>query len=201
MEVWLIRHGETAWNAERRWQGHRDIPLNHEGVRQAERLAARLQGEAFDAVYASDLCRASDTARIALPNTHILTTPEIREADFGSWEGLRWDEVEAQSPDVLSQWLADPFGFHAPGGESFHTLMTRCNDWLTTLPRLDRIAVFTHGGPVRAMLHHVFGLPGERTFAFTIGNTSITRLRLAAECNWVLGINDISHLALTEKSS
>ena len=90
----LVRHGETDWNAEGKLQGHTDRPLNDYGRRQAQALADRLAGEAIDAVYASDLSRARETAeilgaRLGLP---VVVDPDLREKNWGSWEGLTSDE-------------------------------------------------------------------------------------------------------------
>jgi broad specificity phosphatase PhoE len=90
----LVRHGETDWNAEGRLQGHTDRPLNDFGRRQAKELAQRLAGEGVDAIYASDLVRAKETAeivgeRLGLP---VVIDPDLREKDWGTWEGLTGDE-------------------------------------------------------------------------------------------------------------
>ncbi len=89
-ELLLARHGETDWNRERRWQGHADPPLNELGRAQARRLAEALAGEQLEAIYASDLRRAHETAeivgaRLGLPVT---SDPDLREIDVGSWSGL-----------------------------------------------------------------------------------------------------------------
>ena len=99
--VYLVRHGETAWNRERRFQGHQDVPLSPAGLFQAERLAQRLKSETFDAVYSSDLKRAVQTAEIvarelALP---VVTLKGLRERSMGEWEGLTQEEVAARFPD------------------------------------------------------------------------------------------------------
>src|SRR5579884_1391455 len=93
-DLLLVRHGETDWNAEGRLQGHTDRPLSDFGRRQAKELAERLSGERVDAIYASDLARARETAeivgeRLGLP---VVIDPDLREKNWGSWEGLTGDE-------------------------------------------------------------------------------------------------------------
>src|SRR6185437_6606991 len=90
----LVRHGETDWNAERRYQGHADVPLNDRGVEQARELAEQLAGERIDAIYSSDLSRAHATAeivgeRLGVP---VVTDPDLREIDVGAVEGLTFEE-------------------------------------------------------------------------------------------------------------
>jgi broad specificity phosphatase PhoE len=93
-ELLLVRHGETDWNAEGKLQGHTDRPLNDFGRRQAQALADRLAGESIDAVYASDLSRARETAEIlgAKLGLPVLVDPDLREKNWGNWEGLTSDE-------------------------------------------------------------------------------------------------------------
>src|ERR1700704_4943984 len=93
-ELLLVRHGETDWNAEGKLQGHTDRPLNDHGRRQAQALAERLAGNSIDAVYASDLSRARETAemvgeKLGLP---VLVDPDLREKNWGNWEGLTSDQ-------------------------------------------------------------------------------------------------------------
>jgi broad specificity phosphatase PhoE len=97
----LVRHGETDWNAEHRWQGHADVPLNIRGREQAERLADELAGKRIDAVYASDLSRARETAEILGERLglSVLTDPDLREIDVGSREGLTGEEVGERAWD------------------------------------------------------------------------------------------------------
>lgn len=98
----LVRHGETDWNLERRWQGHSDRPLNETGRAQARELAEALADEPFDAVYSSDLMRAHETARIVAERMGLDVTavPDLRETRFGSWEGLSDEEVAHRFPGL-----------------------------------------------------------------------------------------------------
>jgi broad specificity phosphatase PhoE len=149
--ILLVRHGETDWNAERRVQGHTDRPLNDTGLAQARALAEELAEEALDAVYASDLARAYETARV-VAERHALRVealPELRERDFGTWEGLTDDEVFERYPEARN----GPWG----DAETRAELVVRIVDAMRRIAVEHpggRVLVVTHGGPLRAMLVH-----------------------------------------------
>ena len=147
----LVRHGETDWNAERRVQGHTDRPLNETGRAQARALADQLAREQFDAVYSSDLLRAYETARIVAERLGlaVATLRELREKDFGSWEGLTDTVILERFPDARSGAWGD--------GETAEELGMRVLDALRRIAAAHpgrRVLVVTHGGPVRAVLGH-----------------------------------------------
>ena len=106
MELLLVRHGETDWNRDRRFQGHADPPLNETGRAQARALADELAGEVIDAVYTSDLARARETAEIlaARLGAEVVPLRELREIDVGEWQGLTWTEIEERYPDGALAW-------------------------------------------------------------------------------------------------
>jgi broad specificity phosphatase PhoE len=109
LHLMLVRHGESEWNAQRRYQGQSDVPLSALGRRQAELIAERLAGGKIDAVYASDLARAWETARpIAEKNgLKVISEPRLRELKFGVLEGLTFDEAQAHYPEMMAAWLND----------------------------------------------------------------------------------------------
>ena len=153
--IHLVRHGETDWNRELRWQGHSDPPLNEHGRDQARRLAGTLGATPFAAVYSSDLRRASETAEIiagplALP---VRVDPALREIDVGSWEGFTLAELEARFPEDVARWQET--GEHGwDGGESHEKMFTRVREAIRSIAaRHDRedILVVSHGGPIRAL--------------------------------------------------
>ena len=150
----LVRHGETDWNFERRVQGHTDRPLNETGRAQARALAAELADEEFDAVYSSDLARAYETARILAEarDLDVTVVPDLRERDFGTWEGLTDTEIEQRFPDARRGHWGD--------AETPEEMRERI---LGALARIadahpgGRVLVVGHGGPVRAILRHCGG--------------------------------------------
>lgn len=155
----LVRHGETDWNRENRFQGHADTELNEAGRAQAAELADTLGGEGVSAVYTSPLRRASETAVIVAARLGLDVRPleALREIHVGDWEGLTIEEVKERYPESSSA------GWHAgwPGGETYDELSGRV---LPALVRLgdehpnERVLAVTHAGPVRAALAAAMGL-------------------------------------------
>jgi probable phosphoglycerate mutase len=144
----LVRHGETDWNAEGRLQGHTDRPLSDYGRRQARRLAEELEGEGLEAIYSSDLARAHATAeivaeRLGLP---ISLEPDLREKDWGTWEGL--DAVERDRVEFV--------------GESTEAHQERMLRALRRIaehhPGTGRVLVVTHGGSMRRVQTAAMGM-------------------------------------------
>jgi broad specificity phosphatase PhoE len=165
--LFFIRHGQTDWNAEGRFQGQRDIPLNDKGRLQATRNGNQLaevlgvSASSFDFI-ASPLSRTRETmerARTAmgLEAQTYATSPEIVELSFGDWEGHTFDELEHLYPDDFARRERDKWNFLPPGtkAESYHTLSVRVGHWLE---RVDRPTVcVTHGGVMRS----IFKLTGS----------------------------------------
>jgi probable phosphoglycerate mutase len=149
----LARHGETDWNAERRWQGHSDPPLNERGREQARELAAALDG--VDVIYTSDLARARETAEIlgARLGVEARPDPRLRERSFGAWEGKTWDELEEDFADALERWRAGET--HGPeDAERYGDFSRRVESFLeNVLDRhpAERVLVVGHGGSIRAI--------------------------------------------------
>jgi broad specificity phosphatase PhoE len=160
-ELLLVRHGETDWNRERRFQGHADPPLNDAGREQARELADRLAGENIAAVYTSDLRRARETAEIlaARFDAEIVALRELREIDVGSWQGLTWPEIEERHPDGAARWHHDGHGWDS--GETYVELGERVVAAMREIVARhggQRVLVVGHGGTVRAMRAFVEGV-------------------------------------------
>ena len=154
MTLYLVRHGETAWNRSGRYQGQSDPPLSKSGWCQAEEAAARLGGVRLDAIYSSDLRRAASTARVlavraSVPPTRVYRTADLREIDFGCWEGLTYREIQQRWGDALQSWYRDPVAYTPPGGEPFARFCYRVARFFLEIARRHRgaaVAVVTHGG-------------------------------------------------------
>jgi broad specificity phosphatase PhoE len=155
--VLLARHGQSDWNAARRWQGHADRPLTEKGREQARALAERLRHVELDAVYSSDLRRAAETA--AAVSDDVIELPELREVDVGSWSGLTRAEAEERFPQGVARWRE---GF--PGwddGESYEQMTERVVGAVLRIARSHergRVLVVSHGGPIRAIHASALGL-------------------------------------------
>lgn len=146
----LVRHGQTDWNLEGRYQGQKDIPLNAEGVRQAQALAKLLASESFNAIYTSDLQRAMQTARALHEERSIALIPDLRlrEICFGEWEGQRFQEMRAKFTERFALSHSDPTIILAPGGESVSQVAARTAAFADEVSRIypeGRLLVVTHG--------------------------------------------------------
>lgn len=167
--VYIVRHGETDWNAERRYQGQRDIPLNAKGRGQARRngeaLRALLPGLAGIAYVASPLGRARETMEIirralGLPTGGYAVDERLKELSYGSWEGQLQAELPAIDPQGWAARAPDPYHWRPAGGESYADLMVRAVDWLSEVQEDTLVAA--HGGVMRTLQAHVCGLDAER---------------------------------------
>lgn len=201
-EFWVVRHGESTWNADGRYQGQTDVPLSHIGILQAATLAERLTGQSFAAVYSSDLLRASQTAqtvaeRLAGAPT-VQLDPGLREINVGELSGLVISDIRAKYPDYLTALQADPWATRRPGGESMEDLFTRCGDAFHAIRARhpgQRVLVFTHGGVVRVAVGLALGgVPANAWARLSVSNTSISRVLLGADSGALLGFNDDAHL-------
>jgi broad specificity phosphatase PhoE len=192
----LVRHGETDWNVERRVQGHSDTPLNENGREQARKLSATLGLETFDLVVSSDLDRAKETAWLSLPEgTPIAETADLRELNFGDWEGLTGPEIEVEAPGGLSQtWRG--WG-EAPNGESLVAFAERIERVVRRL-RAEVLEgsslVVAHGGTLRVFICLAMGLPVDKAWQFQLANTAVSELELFADGAILSKLNDTAHL-------
>jgi probable phosphoglycerate mutase len=157
----LVRHGETDWNRERRFQGHADVPLNAVGLAQARELAASLDGERFSAVYSSPLRRALETAEIvaARLGVAIEANAGLMEVDVGSWSGLTTLEVEERFPEGFRRWREHGSGW--TDGETYEELARRVTSALAEIGRRhpgEHVLAVSHGGPIRSALASAAGL-------------------------------------------
>ena len=199
----LIRHGETAWNAERRLQGHIDIGLNAQGLRQAQALAEALAGEHFDAMYASDLQRACQTAQAVASRQGMLvhTDPGLRERCYGGFEGLLYAEIEQRFPVEFAAWQARDIESVMPSGvrvaESFRQFYRRCVATIAAIAARypgRKLALIAHGGVLECAYRSALGLSLETPRDFPVMNASINRFSVQGG---VLSLNswgEVDHL-------
>jgi probable phosphoglycerate mutase len=183
--ICLVRHGETEWNRDGRWQGHADVPLNAAGREQAARLARRMAdaGMRFNRLYSSDLRRAWETAEPigAALGLKPAAARALREIDLGAWSGKTREEIARDDPETWARLQANediPRG----GGETYAALGRRVLDWLEATIREDAgrsVCAVTHGGCIRAILLHALGLQWiDRGRLPIIRNASISVLEL-----------------------
>jgi len=179
--IFLVRHGETDWNRESRFQGHADPPLNETGRAQARALAANLDDVAFAAAYTSPLRRARETAEV-LGATLELTPvddPSLMEVDVGSWSGLTRTEIEARFPAGFARWLEGRHGWD--DGETNDDLGARVVAGLLEIGAMHpdaAVLAVTHGGPIRSALAAADRIPfdGAHRSIHGIGNCTVVEL-------------------------
>lgn len=197
-QLWLIRHGETQWNADQRIQGHLDVPLSARGLEQTRQLVEWLAEEQLDAIYSSDLQRARVTADLlAKGRLPIMDDPRLREAHFGAFEGLTRPECQAAFPEAFEAWRTDSIRHRPPQGETLEALRDRCLASLAEhLPKHPGqvVAVVCHGGPIRALVCGLLHLSLEVSPNLRVENTSVTRFLFTQRGPMLTGFNDVAHL-------
>jgi len=183
LNVYLLRHGETRYNADgNRYCGRTDIGLTEKGIEQARLVNEQLQGMSFDAVYSSPLKRARYTAEIASGSQMLITDPRLIEIDFGTWEGKTKVEFITEEPELWDNWMADPAVSKAGGtGENATDIVTRVDGFYQeVLARhtSGNILVVGHNGINRLYLAYKLGMPLKHYRRIVQENSSITLFSL-----------------------
>ncbi|MCS6863299.1 MAG: alpha-ribazole phosphatase [Abditibacteriales bacterium] len=195
----FVRHGETAWNVELRFQGQRDTALSARGRVQAQQVAERLRHEPIRAVYSSDLSRAVDTARAiaAVHGLPVVPDAALRERNFGDWEGCTAAEVRARWPDGLQHWQRAPHEYTPPHGESLAAVAARVQakirDIVAAHPDAT-VVIVGHGGSIRAAVLTALNQPLSEWRSVRVDNASLTVLQFHPHGVEVVQLNDLSHL-------
>ena len=205
-----IRHGETRWNAEQRYQGHEDSPLTDTGRDQATALGLRMKAFEFNSLISSDLGRAQKTAAIIARITgHMVETdPRIRERNYGVLEGLTVPEIKAKHYEILEKLDENDPEYMIPMGEShrqhYERNVSLIHDLLNQRAGTN-IALVIHGGVLDSIFRYVAGLPLDRPRCFTTNNTSlstVTHGTFYGTTRWVIETwNDVGHLNGMKRSS
>lgn len=165
IKLFLIRHGQTLWNKEGRYQGDMDIGLTRVGFRQARLAAKYLSKVDFSNIYSSSLRRAIDTANIInkTRNLKIIARENLKEINFGKWEGMKFDQINMMFHDDYQNWLADPYNNCPTGGESFKQVKERAVAEIDNIVNENEdgssVAVVTHGGVILSLLVHWLQIP------------------------------------------
>lgn len=196
MLLYLVRHGESSFNAEGRIQGQSDTPLSELGRRQSQALAAALATEKIDALVSSPLRRAMETARPLADalRLELRTDPRLKELHAGVFQGLVWAEIESRYPEAGAAWRSQDPDFRIPGGESRRDLMRRGQEALEAVRALDlpKVVVVAHGGVLTAALKALLGVPAERN-PFLLYNGSISLVEWNSQVKLVT-LNQMDHL-------
>lgn len=202
---YLVRHGQTLWNVERKYQGQSDVPLTKIGKLQAEQVADKLKDKDIKAIYASDLSRTVHTAREIAKhhNLEVINDKDIRELSLGVWEGLTFNEVNERWSKEFREWQEKPFEIKPPEGETLTDLYNRTGRFMMRAAKAhpkEKIIVVTHAGPIRAILAQILNLKRDFFWKFKISNTSVTELvyrgeeELSESDAFIGQVNDTCHL-------
>jgi probable phosphoglycerate mutase len=198
----LIRHGETAWNAEGRVQGQLDIPLSPTGFAQAKAVAAALAGESFDAIYSSDLVRVQQTAKPTadLLEKSVALDERLRERHYGVFQSITYTEAKERFPEDYARFRAKDLDFDFETGESLRGFNERSLAVINELveKHSDRnLLIFTHGGVLEIVYRHATGRGLTTPRDFEIPNAALNRLAYDGEKWRVESWADIHHLSAT----
>ncbi len=191
----LIRHGQTAWNLEKRYCGFVDIGLNEQGINQAKCLSTRLAAFGIQKVYSSDRVRAIQTAQIALNDCCLEKNPDLREIHFGVFEGLTYKEIMRKYPEIYIKWVENPYSVVIPEGEDLRDFKTRVINAFTDIASLNpdkTVAVFSHGGVISIFVNDI--LKTNDFWDKIPHSTSVTVVEYERGQAKISAFNDTSHL-------
>lgn len=193
VKVYLLRHGETEYNADgNRYCGHTDIDLTDKGYRQAKFVAGQLKDLKIDAVYSSPLKRAKITAEIASNGKEVIIDERLIELDFGLWEGKTKETFIPENPELWNNWMADPANNKAgETGESASELVKRLDDFYREILAKhagETIMVVAHNGVNRFLMAHKLGMPLKNYRQLVQENSAITLIEFDQEGTMTLNL-------------
>ncbi|MDQ8022051.1 MAG: histidine phosphatase family protein [Moraxellaceae bacterium] len=196
----FVRHGETSWNSSRRLQGHVDIPLNANGVRQAQAAARLLGGKTFDAVLSSDFARARVTAEFiaAVRGVPVQLVTGLRERNFGVFQGLFPGEADLRYPIEQTRLRTRQIDFVPSGGESLAQFATTVTETIRNIAARHAggtVLCVTHGGVLDVIYRLATGRPLESARDFAINNAGVSLVSHDKEVWRIDAWNDCSHLS------
>lgn len=199
-ELILIRHGETDWNRELRFQGQIDVPLNATGHEQARRVAERLAGESVQQLVCSDLLRTRQTAQAPAQTLGLgaVSDAALREQNFGVVDGMRVDDIKTRYPQAWDRWTAFDADYAFDGGEctlAFHARVMAALQRLAAAGVGQRLVVVTHGGVLDMVYRTALGLSLSGARQSVIPNGGINRVRLTGAGVEILSWAETQHLA------
>lgn len=199
MKLFIVRHGETNWNREGRFQGQMDIPLNEKGLEQARMTAERFRGYPLEAVYASPLSRANVTGQMIAraAGCPVIDDRRFMEINHGAWEGTTTAEVENNYGDLLRQWKSEPHlvTMPGPGGESLADVQRRTVAGVEEIIGRHRgdLLLSTHDAAAKTVICHYLGMPLSFYWRLKIPNCSVSYIEFLPSGPQVALLGDVSH--------
>ena len=200
MKLILVRHGETEWVRQGKYQGFTDIPLNRRGIFQARAVARALKKERPIVVYSSQLVRAHETAKLiaGICGKKVVIDKRLCEVSFGSWEGKSHKAIGKRFPKASRAWYSARWTSQPPKGESLKSLNKRISSFLKDLKRnrsrKGTCVIVSHGGPIRMFLISLFNMSPEIFWSIRIDPASISILHLKEKRHQLALLNHQEHL-------
>jgi broad specificity phosphatase PhoE len=203
-KIILVRHMETVWNEQRRYIGSTDLRLSALGERHAQSLAQSLKDSDLASVISSNMKRAQQTALAIVAGRELtpVVEPELREIDFGEWEGLDFDEISTAYPDLADIWVEDPFSVRIPGGESMTGFVSRVKESWSRI-RVAALAdegdsdgdllIVTHAGCIKVILGALMGLDDHKVWGIYQEKGAVNTVEVALTGDRVIEINDVAY--------
>lgn len=202
--VILVRHGESVWNREGRVQGESDVELNERGLEQASLVAERLADIPLKAVYSSDLGRAVRTAETIAQRHNLAVTrlKELREMNYGHWQGLTSEEIRTQHAEEFAQFRQDGLHTRIQDGETALEMRQRVlasfADILARHPG-ETVAVVSHTGPLKIILAEAVEMDPAKRWHLALDNASVSVVRYTEKGGLLVLLNDTLHLRPLKK--
>lgn len=196
---YFVRHGETIWNNMGRYQGVSDVKLSARGVIQSHMVADYFSEIQVDCIFSSDLSRAINTATplAGKKGLEVFLEPGLREINFGQWEGLTYEEIEARWPGAINDMYQFPSKVKIEGGQSFLDLQQQA---MKTMRKIiakhddKNIVIFSHGGTIRCIVCALLNLPLDYAWNFKQDNVNVTIVQYFGKRNLLALLNDTHHV-------
>jgi len=199
-KLYLIRHGESEWNALKKIQGQQDIPLTEKGIKQAKLIGNRLIKEDIEKIYSSDLKRAYDTAKIIgdILDIDVIPVKELREINFGIWEGLTSDILEVKYIKEHKLWLKEPENLKIEGAESIVEVQKRAmesvNKIINDNNNIDNVLIVSHGATLKTIILGLLGINISHFKNMSLKNVSLSVIEFRQHNRVLTLFNDTNHL-------
>ncbi len=204
-EIYIVRHGQTEWNIEKRYQGSGDSPLTERGINQAKALNEYLKDIKFDCIYSSPSNRAKHTAQLVTgkPLSEIITIDDFREIGLGKWEGKLYSEMENESSELYNGFWNAPHLYKPKDSESFTDLTNRTFPAFLSIVKQNtgkRILIVSHAAASMSILNKIENRPLEKFWEKMLHQTSVSLVEMIDEKFNVLKYGDTTHLKNFEQN-
>ena len=203
-QIILVRHGETDWNANQIFRGRTDIELNETGIKQAQLLAEYLNGLKIEAIYSSPLKRALKTAEIIASRHQIEVkiNPALIDFDYGEWQTLSRQEVEASYPKIYKEWITAPHTVNIPGGENLGAVTERATGVINGIIARHKgnVVLVSHRVVNKVLICALLGLDNSHFWNIKLDTCGVTTFTYENERFILTRHNDISHLTPLNKA-